>query len=329
MNDEPRASATAQPENATRAASAPRQPAPSSGLRRLMVPALIGVLAVCVFRGSSYRLRFGTGLPNTEPEVRLGREIYLAEGCIHCHSQYVRPGTRDEILWGPPADPARALSAEPPLIGNRRQGPDLMNVGNRRSPEWQRAHLYNPRSLVPGSRMPAFAHLFIKDGVRGEALVAYLVSLGADTGPWRQEQVQRWQPAANSLKSSPATASILYRADCAPCHGKSGMGDGPLASAFGGPAQCRLSGTSTHFGSPQRGGTSPWALARVIKFGLPGTSMPGYETLSDGEVIGLAAYAEALKGAAARRNRAGGGSTPGERTLRPQAWKSPTSDSEK
>ncbi len=112
--------------------------------------------------------------------IRRGREVYIAEGCIHCHSQYVRPGTIDEERWGP-AKPLPELERQrPPLFGNRRQGPDLQNVGDRRTPDWIRRQLQKPRDVIPGSRMPAYARLF-RNG-DGEALVAYLLSLG-DSAP--------------------------------------------------------------------------------------------------------------------------------------------------
>lgn len=106
--------------------------------------------------------------------VALGREVYLAEGCIHCHSQYLRPGTADEARWG---GPARGDGA-PPVYGNRRQGPDLATVGTRLpDAAWHRAHLIAPRAFQPGSRMPSYAYLFADGDPRGEALVAYLRSL--------------------------------------------------------------------------------------------------------------------------------------------------------
>src|SRR4051812_34286964 len=105
--------------------------------------------------------------------IRRGREVYISEGCIHCHSQYVRPGTADEERWGPARPLAESEQQRPPLFGNRRQGPDLQNVGARRTTEWLRQHLIAPRDVTPGSRMPAYAHLFRPDTAnRGEALVA-------------------------------------------------------------------------------------------------------------------------------------------------------------
>lgn len=116
--------------------------------------------------------------------LRRGREVYIAEGCIHCHSQYVRPGTADEERWGPARPLAETERQRPPLFGNRRQGPDLQNVGARRTVEWQRLHLQAPRAVTPGSRMPSYAYLFGPGPASdGEALLAYLASLGAAASP--------------------------------------------------------------------------------------------------------------------------------------------------
>ncbi len=116
--------------------------------------------------------------------IRRGREVYIAEGCIHCYSQYVRPGTADEERWGPALPLSEIERQRPPLFGNRRQGPDLQNVGARRTGEWQRLHLQAPRTVMPGSRMPSYAHLFGPGPANdGEALLAYLASLGTAAPP--------------------------------------------------------------------------------------------------------------------------------------------------
>jgi len=129
------------------------------------------------FLAVGFALAFAGFAAAQDELVRRGREVYVAEGCIHCHSQYVRPGTGDVEGWGP-ARPLQELERQrPPLFGNRRQGPDLLNVGARRTPEWLRLQLQSPRSVVPGSRMPAYAHLFRAGRPEGEALLAYLLSL--------------------------------------------------------------------------------------------------------------------------------------------------------
>jgi len=112
--------------------------------------------------------------------VALGRQVYVNEGCMHCHSQFIRPGSHDEELWGAPRDPEYSRQQTPALIGNRRQGPDLMNVGLRRTRDWQRLHLIDPRHVSPHSRMPAYDHLFAPGDPRGEALLDYLDSLGRE-----------------------------------------------------------------------------------------------------------------------------------------------------
>ncbi len=224
----------------------------------------------------------------------LGREVYIGEGCIHCHSQYVRPDTRDEEWWGP-AQPLPDRKEEvPPLIGNRRQGPDLLRVGNRRSAQWNRLHLIDPRRLVPESRMPSYAHLFAEGNPRGEALVAYLQDLGATTRPARIAAVQQWRPAPGSLPVDPATRIGLFAENCAQCHGASGRGDGPLSRFVGAPLPTDLTRSSWGGGAPPEASARLIALARIIKFGIPGTTMAGHESMEDSQILGLAAYVAQL-----------------------------------
>ncbi len=146
------------------------------GSGRLFVPAaLFGIAGLLVATTGIGSVACGRAREQAATPEQRGRQVYIEEGCISCHSQYVRPNTSDVERWGPfrPIDRAE----RPPLIGNRRQGPDLLNVGRRRDPEWNRQHLIDPRKLSAGSKMPSYAHLF-RDGSRGDDLVAYLASLG-------------------------------------------------------------------------------------------------------------------------------------------------------
>ncbi|HLP09098.1 MAG TPA: cytochrome c, partial [Opitutaceae bacterium] len=228
----------------------------------------------------------------TEDAIAAGRAVYIAEGCIHCHSQFVRPGTRDEFYWGPSRPLAEMLQEEPPLPGNRRQGPDLQNVGNRRSPDWNRLHLQDPRALAPGSMMPRYAHLFAAGDPRGEALVAYLASLGADTAEARAQQIAAWTPPA--LAADRGRGARLFAALCAACHGTDARGRGPLAARLALPPADLVDGPR-----PRTSRATPEAttaeLARVIRFGVPGTAMAGHETLPDEDIAALTAYVAALK----------------------------------
>ncbi|MGD9896017.1 MAG: cbb3-type cytochrome c oxidase subunit II [Candidatus Methylacidiphilaceae bacterium] len=224
----------------------------------------------------------------------LGRGVYIREGCIHCHSQYVRPGTRDEEWWGP-VEPALDRKREiPPLIGNRRQGPDLLRVGNRRSAEWNRLHLINPRSLVPETCMPSYAHLFAEGNPRGDALVAYLQDLGAMTREERMRATRRWLPAPESRPVDPATGTRLFAENCAQCHGVSGRGDGPLSALVGSPSPSDLTQSRWGEGVSSETAERLVALARIIKFGIPGTAMAGHESWEDSKILGLAAYVTRL-----------------------------------
>jgi cytochrome c oxidase cbb3-type subunit 2 len=247
---------------------------------------LIGMVALC-FNPRPLRA--------DETIVTRGREVYLAEGCINCHSQYVRPRVSQEVLWWGPARPlAETLAEAPPLIGLRRQGPDLMNVGNRRSPDWQRLHLMRPQEVSPGSRMPSYAYLFQGADDRGESLVAYLATLGSETLPARLQQAASWSPTAEAMAApfSRTDAQRQFGQRCASCHGTDGRGDGPLVVQLSLKPPDFLQDNWRHLlpNEPVR----VVALARIIKFGVPGTVMAGHEYLDDSSVVQLARVVEAM-----------------------------------
>ena len=93
--------------------------------------------------------------------VRLaGRDIYIREGCYNCHSQMIRPFRAETERYGHYSVAGEFVYDHPFLWGSKRTGPDLARVGARYSDDWHRAHLYNPRNVVPESNMPAFPWLF-------------------------------------------------------------------------------------------------------------------------------------------------------------------------
>jgi cytochrome c oxidase cbb3-type subunit 2 len=92
-----------------------------------------------------------------------GREVYIREGCYVCHSQMVRD-LRDEVeRYGHYSLAAESMYDHPFQWGSKRTGPDLARVGGRYSDEWHRAHLVDPRSVVPESVMPPYAFLASRD----------------------------------------------------------------------------------------------------------------------------------------------------------------------
>lgn len=260
----------------------------ASGVILLALGRVRGAVALLV--GLFVLVPAGQAAEDADAVLR-GREVYIAEGCIHCHSQYLRPGVAADVeRWGPAG--ARGTPAgDPPLPGNRRQGPDLSRVGNRRAPEWNRLHLIAPRAFLAGSRMPSYAHLFAAGDQRGEDLVAYLTSLGEDTTGERARMAAAWQPA-DVAPVAPAEARRLFTLRCAPCHGNDGRGDGPLAVRLTVPPPA-WRGTAWRHVPP--GPEAEAALARIIKFGLPGLPMAGHEALGDAALRGLARHAETLR----------------------------------
>ena len=99
------------------------------------------------------------GLKPYSPVRLAGRDIYIREGCNNCHSQMVRPFRSETERYGHYSVAGEYIYDRPFLWGSKRTGPDLHRVGGRYSDEWHRAHLNNPRDVVPESNMPAFPWL--------------------------------------------------------------------------------------------------------------------------------------------------------------------------
>jgi cytochrome c oxidase cbb3-type subunit 2 len=89
-----------------------------------------------------------------------GRDIYIREGCHVCHTQMIRPFRAETERYGHFSTANEHVWEHPFLWGSKRTGPDLARVGGRYSDDWQRAHLYNPRDVVPESKMPSYPWLF-------------------------------------------------------------------------------------------------------------------------------------------------------------------------
>ena len=107
-----------------------------------------------------------------------GRQSYIANGCIYCHSQQPRDAAQapDALRgWGRASIAADYAYDTPHLLGTMRTGPDLLNIGARQpSRDWHLGHLYAPRAYTPGSIMPAYPFMFnVRQGVAkpGEVVV--------------------------------------------------------------------------------------------------------------------------------------------------------------
>jgi len=96
--------------------------------------------------------------PYTPLEVA-GRDIYIREGCYVCHSQMVRPMRAELLRYGEWSRAAEYQYDHPFLLGSRRIGPDLQRVGGKYPDAWHYEHMRDPRSMTPGSVMPAYPWL--------------------------------------------------------------------------------------------------------------------------------------------------------------------------
>ena len=99
------------------------------------------------------------GLTHYSPLRLAGRDIYVREGCYNCHSQMIRPFRAETERYGHYSVAGEFVYDRPFQWGSKRTGPDLARVGGRYSDEWHRAHLNNPRDVVPESNMPSYPWL--------------------------------------------------------------------------------------------------------------------------------------------------------------------------
>ena len=198
-----------------------------------------------------------------------GKALFIANGCVACHTQQVRNIDMDKVWGSRPgiasdyADNHRTdfWRNTATLMGTERTGPDLTNIGSRQPGiEWNLVHLYNPRIVVKESIMPAYPWLFsitdnpskkdvvvnvpaaFLNGASGKViatphamyLVAYLQSLKQTKLP---ESVpapaflykKEDKPAAAAGGAQEPDGAALYAANCQSCHQQNGEG---LKGAF-------------------------------------------------------------------------------------------------
>ena len=210
-------------------------------------------------------------MPGTKPlsgDARAGKMIYIAEGCVGCHSQQVRNVEMDKMFGSRPgmaADYANIGRTSiwqntATLMGTERTGPDLTDVGNRQpSKDWNLMHLYQPRSVVAQSIMPSYKWLFemklnpskndvvvsmpaeFLNGQPGKLvatkkalqLVAYIQSLKQTPLPEGTTPPEflykRAVPEVAGANKNAVDGKALYTANCAACHQANGEG---LQGAF-------------------------------------------------------------------------------------------------
>jgi cytochrome c oxidase cbb3-type subunit 2 len=145
----------------------------------LIVVAIGGIVEIAPLFFLESTIEKVQGMRPYSPLELAGRKIYVREGCYLCHSQMVRP-LRDEVeRYGHYSLAAESIYDHPFQWGSKRTGPDLARVGGKYSDEWHRAHLVDPRSVVPESVMPPYAFLektdlsidFVADELKANRMV--------------------------------------------------------------------------------------------------------------------------------------------------------------
>ena len=136
-----------------------------------------------------------------------GRDVYIREGCYNCHSQMVRPFRAETERYGPYSVAGEYVYDHPFQWGSKRTGPDLQRVGGRYSDDWHRAHLQNPRSVVPESNMPAYPWL-AQTAANAADIQAKMRALRVVGVPYTDDQIAK-APAELTGKSE-EDAMVAY-----------------------------------------------------------------------------------------------------------------------
>jgi cytochrome c oxidase cbb3-type subunit 2 len=237
------------------------------------------------------------------PEEAAGRDIYIANGCVYCHSQSIRT-----IDWGHGAERiAQAgdyVGDRPILLGSERTGVDLSQEGGEHPDDWHIAHFINPRYTRPNSIMPLFAFLGEE---KLHTLTRYIQGLGFKEADhrmqrqiyWKQEAIKAYEsgPVANvkwladhvppgwrhlpnpypTTEAGLARGHVIYQQFCLGCHGPIGDGMGPAQPYLYPPP---LNFTILH-GREISGGI----LYYQIMNGITGTAMPYFKRELESEKI--------------------------------------------
>ena len=232
-----------------------------------------------------------------------GRRLYAANGCLYCHSQYLRPqdwtGVQSFRTVGRVAQAGDYYYQQTLMLGSERTGPDLSQEGGAHDDEWHLAHFYNPRWTSPKSIMPQFSFYYREfeptEDIKN--LIAYVQSLGGQAGVERaqrqralkekllterargnEEIIHEWFPSTwRNVRNpmEPTTRSLVhgkqvFTTNCIGCHNFTGDGKGPAARFVANPPPRNFTDAS------QQLFFSDGELYDAILFGVDGTAMPAW-----------------------------------------------------
>ena len=137
-----------------------------------------------------------------------GRDIYIKEGCVSCHSQMIRPFRAETERYGHYSVAGESVWDHPFLWGSKRTGPDLARVGGRYSDDWHRAHLYNPRNVVPESKMPSYPWL-VENRLDGKDTAKKLQAMRTLGVPYNDADIAGAQDAVKGKTEMDALVAYL------------------------------------------------------------------------------------------------------------------------
>ena len=184
--------------------------------KNLGLMALLMVLAVSIGGLVQIVPLFFQDVANTpvegmQPRTALqheGRDIFIREGCVGCHSQMIRPFRAETERYGHYSVAGESVWDHPFLWGSKRTGPDLARVGGRYSDDWHRAHLYNPRNVVPESIMPAYPWL-VENKLDGKDTAAKLKAMRTLGVPYTDADIAGAQAAVAGKTEMDAMVAYL------------------------------------------------------------------------------------------------------------------------
>ncbi|MBB6124853.1 cytochrome-c oxidase, cbb3-type subunit II [Sphingobium subterraneum] len=180
------------------------------GLLALVTVTIGGIVEIAPLFWIDNTIEKVDGMRPYTPLELAGRNIYIREGCYVCHSQMIRP-FRDEVeRYGHYSLSAESMYDHPFQWGSKRTGPDLARVGGRYSDEWHRAHLVDPRSVVPESIMPPYAFLAQHD-LQPRDMRTDLTALSRVGVPYSKEEIAAANDDLKAQADPASDASALQK----------------------------------------------------------------------------------------------------------------------
>jgi cytochrome c oxidase cbb3-type subunit II len=182
------------------------------GLMIILVAAAVSVCGLAEIVPLMFQAETIKPLPGIKPYPALqlaGRDIYVREGCYNCHSQMVRTLRFETERYGHYSLAGESVYDHPFQWGSKRTGPDLARVGLRGySDDWHRAHLNNPRDVVPESNMPAYPWLE-KNTLDGEEVARHMKALQRIGMPYTDAEIAQAPEAVKGKTEQDAVVAYL------------------------------------------------------------------------------------------------------------------------